>query len=122
MKKYKASIFLLFVFLVLYVLIIAYASGKYSIPNTSISYTVQAGDTLWEIATDHCPTSHTGAVVSEIEKMNSLGDYIHPGQVLEIPVEEGFIDESYRCSEESRSTRAHSDSYGTQNDYGYKRN
>jgi len=59
----------------------------YSTPDTTTSYTVKPGDTLWEIAEMYCPTSHTGNVVSKIERLNEIEGYIHPGQVLEVPCE-----------------------------------
>ena len=59
----------------------------YHTPDTTTSYTVQPGDTLWEIAEMYCPESHTGNVVYKIERLNHIEADIYPGQVLEVPCE-----------------------------------
>lgn len=59
----------------------------YSTPDTTVSYTVKPGDTLWEIAEMYCPESHTGNVVYKIERINHIDGNIYPGQVLEVPCE-----------------------------------
>lgn len=52
-----------------------------------VSYRVEAGDTLWEIAaTVTGPEQDLRRVVSEIRRLNALeGATIHPGQVILIP-------------------------------------
>ena len=60
----------------------------YDVPSNTAQYIVKSGDTLWEIATENCPNSHTGSVVMQIEDINNLTGFIVPGQVLTIPVEE----------------------------------
>lgn len=46
-----------------------------------VSYTVQAGDSLWKIANTHRTT------VAKIRAANNLtNDIIRPGQVLQVPV------------------------------------
>ena len=59
----------------------------YKTPDTTTSYTVKEGDTIWGIAEMYCPESHTGNVVLKIERLNGISGYIQPGQVLEVPCE-----------------------------------
>ena len=51
------------------------------------SYTVEHGDTLWEIATEHYPPSEDPrAMVEAIRQENGLEGYgIRPGMRLELP-------------------------------------
>ena len=56
-------------------------------PDTTVLYTVQPGDTIWEIAETYCPDYHTGNVALKIRDLNDIDGYIHPGQVLEVPCE-----------------------------------
>lgn len=51
------------------------------------SYTVEYGDTLWEIATEHYPPSEDPrARVEAIRLQNDLDGYvIRPGMYLELP-------------------------------------
>jgi LysM repeat protein len=51
------------------------------------SYTVAAGDTLWEIATEQYPPSEDPrATIEAIRRQNGLGGYlIQPGMHLELP-------------------------------------
>jgi LysM repeat protein len=52
-----------------------------------LTYTVQSGDTLWDIATTHTPKGEdVRVVVADIRVANDLGSsVIVPGQVLRIP-------------------------------------
>lgn len=51
-----------------------------------VSYTVAAGDTLWEIAAAHAGNRDVREVIHLIEKANNIkGLSIQPGQVLTIP-------------------------------------
>ena len=52
-----------------------------------LHYTVTAGDTLWEIATEQYPPSEDPRVTIEaIRRHNGLEGYlIHPGMHLELP-------------------------------------
>ena len=56
-------------------------------PVQTISYEVEAGDTLWDIAADLTePGEDIRATVSEIKRSNGLaGSLIVPGQVLTVP-------------------------------------
>ena len=51
------------------------------------SYTVEYGDTLWEIATEHYPASEDPrANIEAIRQVNGLEGYaIRPGTRLELP-------------------------------------
>ena len=53
---------------------------KVATPNTTQTYTVQAGDNLWKIANNH------GLILSDLLKLNNLNmdAIIYPGQVLRI--------------------------------------
>lgn len=55
-----------------------------------VTYTVVAGDTLWEIASHHAGDRDLREVIHQIEKVNQLkGQSIQPGQVLTIPATPG---------------------------------
>jgi LysM repeat protein len=58
-----------------------------SADSPSVPYTVAAGDTLWEIATEHYPISEDPRVTIEaIREENGLDGYgLQPGQRLELP-------------------------------------
>jgi LysM repeat protein len=55
--------------------------------TTPASYTVEHGDTLWEIATEHYPPSEDPRVkIEAIRQENGLEGYgIRPGTRLELP-------------------------------------
>ena len=54
----------------------------------SVTYVVQGGDTLWDIAVDHTPAGDdVRELVHDIKAMNELdSSMILVGQVLEIPL------------------------------------
>jgi hypothetical protein len=54
---------------------------------TPASYTVMPGDTLWEVATEHYPSSEDPrATIEAIRKENGLEGYgLEPGLRLELP-------------------------------------
>ena len=54
----------------------------------TVSYRVASGDTLWGIALAYDPGGDTRANVHAIKRLNGLdGSLIHPGDVLQIPVD-----------------------------------
>lgn len=56
-------------------------------PRT-ITVQVQAGDTLWSLATDHgSPRRDVRRLVYEIRRINGVDALIHPGDFLRIPVD-----------------------------------
>lgn len=56
------------------------AQGGYS------TVTIQAGDTLWTIASDRYPGSDVRAKIWQIEQINHLsGQTLQPGETLEVP-------------------------------------
>ena len=51
-----------------------------------VEYVVEAGDTLWAIASEHAaPGSDVRRLVSDIQRLNEASSTIVPGQVLLIP-------------------------------------
>jgi hypothetical protein len=64
-----------------------YANAGVDAGTTSVSSTVEDGDTLWEIATEHYPPSEDPrAAIEAIREENGLGGYgIRPGMRLDLP-------------------------------------
>lgn len=62
-------------------------TGTGSADPAPVSHTVEAGDTLWSIATEHYPPSEDPrATVEAIRRENGLEGYgIRPGMRLELP-------------------------------------
>lgn len=88
MDKQQVENIILALILALCLIIVVFVSGlQYRTPDTTTSYVVKPGDTLWEIAETYCPDYHTGNVVYKIERLNHIDGYIVPGQVLEVPCE-----------------------------------
>ena len=75
---------LLAVFAVVYIL---YASAGADAGTAPASYTVEYGDTLWEVATEHYPSSEDPrAAIEAIRQENGLEGYgLSPGMRLEMP-------------------------------------
>jgi LysM repeat protein len=64
-----------------------YAGGGADAESPTVLYTVEAGDTLWSVATEHYPASEDPRVTVEvIRDANDLPDaQIYPGTRLELP-------------------------------------
>jgi LysM repeat protein len=64
-----------------------YAATAADAGTAPVNYTVAAGDTLWEIATEQYPPSEDPrATIEAIRQENSLEGYmIQPGMSLELP-------------------------------------
>jgi Tfp pilus assembly protein FimV len=64
-----------------------HASAGAGADTTPATYTVEYGDTLWEVATEHYPASEDPRVTIEaIRRENGLEDYrLQPGMRLELP-------------------------------------
>jgi LysM domain-containing protein len=69
------------------VVCILYANGGADAGTTPVSYTVEYGDTLWEVATEHYPSSEDPrAAIEAIRRENGLEGYgLRPGMRLELP-------------------------------------
>lgn len=52
-----------------------------------IYHTVESGETLWSITTDHySPSEDPRPIIEEVRETNGLEDYrIHPGTTLQLP-------------------------------------
>ncbi len=60
-----------------------YANGG---PIATMDYRVEAGDSLWSIASEQHPDRDVRETVSLIRSINGIdGSLIYPGQVLELP-------------------------------------
>lgn len=86
-KQQVENIIIAFILALLLAIVIFVSGLQYRTPNTTTSYVVKPGDTLWEIAEMYAPTYHTGNVVYKIERLNGIDADIYPGQVLEVPCE-----------------------------------
>jgi hypothetical protein len=64
-----------------------YASGGAAAGTSTVTYTVAPGDTLWEVATEHYPSSEDPRTTIEaIRWENGLEGYgLKPGMRLELP-------------------------------------
>jgi Tfp pilus assembly protein FimV len=64
-----------------------YANAGADAATTPASFTVEYGDTLWEVATEHYPASEDPRVTIEaIRQENGLKHYgLRPGMRLELP-------------------------------------
>ena len=64
-----------------------YAGGGAGAEPPSVLYTVEPGDTLWSVATEHYPPSEDPRVTVEtIREANDLADaQIYPGMRLKLP-------------------------------------
>ena len=69
------------------VVYILYANAGADAGTTPVSYTVEYGDTLWEVATEHYPSSEDPrAAIEAIRQENDLEGYgLRPGMRLELP-------------------------------------
>jgi nucleoid-associated protein YgaU len=87
--KNKKDLALILLLIICFVAVIYISALCYKTPDTTTSYVVKPGDTVWQIATEHCPNYHTGNVSMKIQQLNDIDGYIYPGEVLIVPVEEG---------------------------------
>jgi hypothetical protein len=69
------------------VVYILYANAGADAGTTPVSYTVEYGDTLWEVATEHYSSEEDPRVAIEtIRQENDLEGYgLRPGMRLELP-------------------------------------
>jgi len=79
-------IFAIFCLTAPFIYFFAVTDGLYQYSETT-TYTVKAGDTLWEIAGKFSGNSlDKREVIDEIEKLSNCGSEIYPGQILVIPL------------------------------------
>ena len=88
MKQKCETLIISTIIFILFIAIIYISALCYKTPSTSDLHR-EASDTVWQIATEHCPNYHTGNVSMKIQQLNDIDGYIYPGEILIVPVEEG---------------------------------
>ncbi len=87
MRKYSVKSYAIFILIIFVILLI---TGFKTHNRTNIiytTYTVQQGDTIWDIAKQYNTYKDIREMVYEIKKINNNDDsIIHAGDILLIPV------------------------------------
>lgn len=74
-------------FLVILSATILSAGASTRLEAETVLVTVQAGDTLWDLAADHCEKGDIRSYISEIKRLNEMeNSIIYAGQSLLLPV------------------------------------
>ena len=85
--KLRGKLILFVLWMLLVCMLVCFA--KASQPKV-VGYTYASGNTVWEIASEHCPSGmKIENLVMEIEKLNGIEDsIIHKGRSYKVPVYE----------------------------------
>ena len=84
-QKTKRAIFYLVVVLVLIFASLTIATRTSGNDLTYATYTVQPGDTIWDIAEEYCPKGmDIREYIYKVREINDSNCVIHPGQEMKI--------------------------------------
>lgn len=85
-KRRFSGFIVMFILLTVFMGMVVSAGASPPISNEYETIKVTKGDTLWEIALNHCPKKDIREYIYDIKKLNNLNDgYIYTGQIIILP-------------------------------------